>query len=280
MSYDKEKIKETDTEILSPDERKISEMLGNLRMIGAPKDFDHRLKARIANSSPVRHNSAGFLPVLRYVLPLGLFFVIGATLIWNNSLNIDQDNVPSIAETTQPVAPVITAPLQADASSRGIETSSVQPNISNSSPVKIEEVIARQPKTSARKIEKNSGTDNRSFDIALGQAPKPILPKGFDTEPVITRAAPPGFENKRRFTAKEVFSAIGVEAEFDSRSWKVRSVVKDSAADRSGIRAGDLMEAIDGRPLDDKTIFTGGFSAKTINIVRESKSLLIELKNR
>ena len=113
-----------------------------------------------------------------------------------------------------------------------------------------------------------------SEDKGLKAAPKPILQRGSSVEPITANAAP----KSQQLTAREVLSTIGVEAQFEGNGWKAGSVVKDSIAARSGIQAGDLIEAIDGEPLDNKKIFTGGFNAKTVKIVRNSKNLEINLK--
>jgi len=265
MSYKNDKIKETADEILSPDEQKISEMLGNLKIVPAPKDFDHRLKARIANASPPGYRPFAFFPVLKYAMPLGLFLLIGGALIWSGGLNINNNSVPSVAETNGPFVPAAVAgPRPEPTSTREIEAQAAETGIDSSSPAKNENALVTKPKTPGRKVEKTSATDISSVDKALKQAPKTIVPKGSET--------------RRLSTAREVLSTIGIGAEFEAKGWKVGSVAKDSPANRSGIRTGDVIEALDGQPLDDKKVFTGGFNAKTVKILRESKTLQIDLK--
>ncbi|MBC7899770.1 MAG: hypothetical protein H7070_06915 [Saprospiraceae bacterium] len=279
MKYDKDKFTDGENGTLSVDDRKVAEMLGNLRIIGAPKDFDHRLKARIANASPSAHTAGRFFPVLRYVMPLALFLLIGGAFIWNSALNGGQNGVTPIAETVQPVIPAtIARPAIIENKSVETATSAAPPQSENFSPAKIEVTAVRQPKASSRKVETVSENGISSVDRALKQAPKTILPRGFDPEPIVANVVPPGPENKKQFTVREFLAAIGIDAVFAGSFWKVGSVVKNSPADNAGLRTGDLIESIDGRTADEQTVFADGFKAKTIKIVRESKTLVIDLK--
>ncbi len=280
MSYKNDNSREIENEILNSDERKIAGMLGNLRRIEAPKDFDYRLKARIANAKPSNDRPAAFLPVLRYVMPLGLFLVVGGALMWNGGMNIDNDSVPVVAETVQPfVGPVEARPVPNNSSSVEVGTAAVVPQTVDSSQPRIEQAEMRKGKTFPGKIERISATSGTSsVDLALKQAPKTILPPGFNSEPVSVNNTVPDSGNPRQFTAGEVLSTIGIEAKFENKGWKVGSVSKGSLAEVSGIQAGDSIEAMDGEALGDKKIYTGGFNAKKVRVVRDSKDIEINLK--
>ncbi len=69
-------------EILSVGDVKIQQMIKNLHRVDAPKDFDFRLKARIANAKSTDFQPR-FLPVLRYVLPLSVVVLIFTFVIIN-----------------------------------------------------------------------------------------------------------------------------------------------------------------------------------------------------
>lgn len=276
MIYKNEINKEIESEVPNSDERKIAGMLGSLKRIEAPKDFDHRLKARIANAKPESFRPAAFFPVLRYVMPLGLFLVVGGALMWNGGMHIDNDSVPSVAETVRPVEARseanITRPVE-------IGTAAIVPQTVDSLPPRIEQAAMRKGKASSGKIERISATSGTSsVDMALREAPKTILPPGFNSESVTVNNAVPDSGIPRQFTAGEVLSTIGIEAKFENKGWKVGSVAKGSFAEVSGIKPGDSIEAMDGEALGDKKVFTGGFNAKKIKVVRDSKDLEINLK--
>ncbi len=87
-----------DSEILSAEDEKIRSLLGNLKRVGAPKDFDFRLKARFANAKSKKDYRTQFLPALRYVLPLSLVLLICAAVVFNSVYFADTQNVSPIAE--------------------------------------------------------------------------------------------------------------------------------------------------------------------------------------
>ncbi|MEJ7846889.1 MAG: hypothetical protein WKF92_02245 [Pyrinomonadaceae bacterium] len=280
MIYKNEKNREIKSEVLNSDEQKIAGMIGNLKRIEAPKDFDYRLKARIANANPASYRPAAFFPILRYVMPLGLFLLVGGALMWNGGMNIDNESVPSVAETVQPfVRPVEGRPEANISRPDEIGTAAVVPQMIDTSEPRIEQAAIRKGKTSLGKIERISATSRTSsVDMALKQAPKTILPRGFDSEATTINNTIPNSGIPRQFTAGEILSTIGIKAKFQGKGWKVGSVAKGSLADSSGIQPGDSIEAIDGEALGDKKVFTGGFNAKKIRVVRDSKDLEINLK--
>lgn len=278
MIYENEKDKEIESEVLNSDERKIAGMLGNLKRIDAPKNFNYRLKARIANARPENFRPAAFSPILRYVMPLGLFLVVGGALMWNGGFNIDSDNVPSVAESVQPfVQPAETRP-ESNITRSG-EIGTAVPQTADSSQPQIELAAVRKARTSSGKVVRISATSGTSsVDRNLKEAPKTILRRGLDPESVTVNNTAPDSGIPRQFTAGEVLSTIGIESKFENKGWKVGSIAKGSLAESSGIRAGDLIEAMDGEALGDKKAFTGVFNAKKIKVVRDSKGLEINLK--
>lgn len=280
MSYKNDKSKEMVDEILGPDEQRVAGMLGSLKRIDAPKDFDYRLKARIANAKPANYRPATFSPILRLVMPLGLFIVVGGVLMWNGGMDFDNDSVPSVAETVQPyVRPVEPRPEANISRPVDAGTVAVVPPTTNSSAPRIEQASIRRGKNSLGRIERISATSRTSsVDMALKEAPKTILPRGFDAEATTMSNSVPGSGIPRQFTAGEVLSTIGIEAKFQGKGWKVGSVSKGSLADSSGIRAGDSIEAMDGEALGDKKSFTSGFNAKKVRVVRDLKDIEINLK--
>ncbi len=279
MDHDNEKRSHsTGNGNLNPDENKISEMLGELKLVKAPRDFDHRLKARIASSSPGGHGSGGFFHILRYALPLCLFLIIGAAVIWNSSLSVVQSDIPSISESTKPIGQVLpNQDMPADTNHGVTETAGTRMQAASNLIVNSARKAGKLPELNNKKV---SGPEGLSIDKALTQAPKTILPRGFSSEPLRPKFVPRGFDNKRQFTESDVLGTLGIEAVFDGGRWKVTSVVNNSPADHAGIRTDDQIEAIDGQTLENKKLFTGGFSIKTIMVVRESKNLTIDLKNR
>jgi len=55
-------------------------------------------------------------------------------------------------------------------------------------------------------------------------------------------------------------------------------VKKGSSAERSGLRAGDVVEGINDKPVSDKTSFNGKFAGKSVQVRRDGKIVRIDLK--
>ena len=77
---------------------RVWQIIDRFEPVAAPKDFDFRVKARIANAKPGDFQSR-FLPVLRYVLPLSVVGLILAFVIFNGFYSFDNKTVPQVAET-------------------------------------------------------------------------------------------------------------------------------------------------------------------------------------
>jgi C-terminal processing protease CtpA/Prc len=69
---------------------------------------------------------------------------------------------------------------------------------------------------------------------------------------------------------------LGIDADFGSNGWKVRSVSANSVASRGKVQAGDIIEAIDGQELKGKSLPKG--TATTVTVRRDGKTINLNLK--
>ncbi|MEO6654475.1 MAG: PDZ domain-containing protein, partial [Pyrinomonadaceae bacterium] len=88
---------------------------------------------------------------------------------------------------------------------------------------------------------------------------------------------PKGFDRDVQIPAKDILTLIGVNAEFAGAEWKAGSVVRDSIAERSGIKKGDVIDAVNDQSLTEKTLFGNRFNIKILRVRRDGKSVLISL---
>lgn len=269
-------------ESLSADEQKIAHLLGSLKRVEAPKDFDLRLKAKIANAAPVTRPSWRLIPVLKYALPSILIMAVaGMFLIRDTSVPVDVSTVadqPKPVETVPvPAANPVQPPVVVDQSttlasvdtpertelpsSRRIVRPATQPRISTE-----RAVIATAP------------TPRMSEDKALTGSNVIITPPNLNTKG--TQEKPDDFDTSAAIGIRQVLSALDIDANFDGAAWKVRSVKKGGFGERSDVRAGDAIIEIDGRKIEENTSYKGSVSAKTIKIRRGEKIVDIELKYR
>lgn len=272
-----------ENEILSRDDARVRDLLGSLERVDAPKDFDFKLKARIANGAPKDVQPRVF-PILRYAAPLGLAVIILAVIVFNGLYSFDRNSVPTIASNSaaNPVENLslpdnsqpqfVAASNTEDLKNPAAETFDVNKFSGNSKNELTENL--RKPK-SASQDEKNGGGST----LKAGTQPKIFLPPGISSNKTIE--APKDLTSA--LSVKDVLSLIGVEGNFSDNKWKVEAVRQNSQAERSGVKVNDVIEAIDEKDLSTGTISTdskGTFSGKKLTVVRGGERLEIKLQNK
>lgn len=279
---------DSETEILSADDKRLHEMLCGLKKVNAPKNFDFHLKAKIAKANPEDIQTASLLPFLRYFLPFSVVILLAVFVGFNLFLTTGQNAETEVVKTTiqpsqlqeNPVAinpkvevSTISAnvlPVQANFvqpddktvassnSARRIANAETTPNLSNKRDV--------SPK------ENNSNEKVFSRDSALASS-EVLTPKGI---PSIFNSPKKSVENSDEKIKKNL-EFIGITAVPELGKWKVVAVDATNMAARSGIQIGDLIETIDGIKLDGNSAENSNFSLKNIQIVRKGKSISLEL---
>ena len=79
--------------------------------------------------------------------------------------------------------------------------------------------------------------------------------------------------------AQTFLNVFGMNGAFGDAGWKVESVTPDSLAARSGVKTGDVIEAMNDQALTEKTTFNGKYNAKSLRVRRDGTSMQIILKN-
>jgi PDZ domain len=276
MSNKNFQIEENET--LSGDDEKVRRMLGALPRVDAPNDFDFRVKARIAAAKPEDFKPRRLFPVLRYVAPLALVVIILGVIVLNNLYSVDSNEMPIVQTPAENVNSQPKEPLVA-------ETNSQTPNAPIGASNKIEvfpevsknELVANSKKTfDAKPNAKNDGGGSKVDAVKNSRV---ITPPGI--VPNVQVEAPQDLTTT--YAVKDVLSFIGINATFADKKWKVNSVQQNSPAARSGVRTGDVIEAIDENRLASETISTnskGTFSGKKLTVARGGEKLEIELQNK
>lgn len=276
--------KAEETEILSADEIKISKMVGSLDRVSAPKDFDFRLKARIAARQ--QGYRTGHRQWLRYALPAGAASFVLAFGLYTTNFFAPPAPPENIVQTTPLNFESKTSPSHANSQNVAAVSSNTEINdgdtgiIANESPTESsgKELIYLAEKSappkkdlaSRNKIEDNfNGSSVESVNL-----PIQILPPGINANASVKKI--PDFEIGK-MTATELLREIGVETDAGNKL-TVKSVRPNSLADRSGVKAGDVVEAIDGEKIDGKNLAPKFSTGKTLTVSRSSKKVEINLK--
>jgi len=270
-----------ETEILSADEQKVREMCCSLKKIDAPKDFDFKLKARIANTKP--HDfQPRFRFAFRYAMPaLALFLVLGL-LAYNGGFWSSNDN-KIIAESsfgaTNSALPQNTMVSNfSPPEQKTDENLAVLP--SNQSFPKLPEKtqvadnIPPIPKKDLRENKQNSNGGSKDFGFTRDIPKQP----NFNSNPVLPN--PQNNEKSSPMPVKDVLSIMGVNANFENGKWTVKSVVANGLGEASGIKENDIIEAIDDQLLSAETINLKTFSGKILTVTRNGAKSQIKLRNK
>jgi membrane-associated protease RseP (regulator of RpoE activity) len=273
------------------EQTRLWEMLGGLNRVEAPKDFDFQLKAKIARAKPGDYQQTGFFPALRYVLPLSAVLVLLSIFALSGLYFVGNNSVPSVAVTETPNPSVNTA-LR--------ENSFVDPNeVANINPSPIEELpvnnsAIKQPEIPNKKPEvAQSNKEGGSKDFS-DEKPKLITPKEKDTGTISRDIAgtnpkvwtPQGINpnqkpetivnpNVATTDLNGLLEITGIKTE----SAKVISVGKNSLAERSGVRVGDVIEAINGKEVIGDSLKVKTSDVKTLIVLRngERKEIVLQI---
>lgn len=266
-----------ENEILSRDDEKIRRMLGDLNRVDAPKDFDFRLKARIANSKPQDFQATRLFPILRYAAPLGLAIVILAFFVVNGLFSVEESSVAtvdtnvvkSIGENTvsanysQPEQFVAAVNSQTEDIGNSNSLNKQKKETNPSSKDLLFAANTGKPKSDAPKTTNNGGS---SRDEAV-KSPDILLP--------------PGFGSNNSFSVKDILSINGIEAELSGKKWTVKSVLQNSSAERLGIKTNDVIEAINDNKISTETITSkGAINVKKLTVARGGEKIEINLQKK
>lgn len=286
-----------DGEILSREDEKVRALLGSLKRVAAPADFDFRLKAKIARARPNDYRPAQFLPVLRYVLPLGLVLFVSALAVLNGVYFTDGKSAQPIAENRfENSSAANTSDTAAKIASNSVESVQIAPKepeiLTAFNQPKVEDkrkqTAANPPldvasringKTKAKtSLDKNSDENtiySRTSAFSLANA---ITPPGINPNKTVQTS--PNINGAKPLTVREVLSQLGIEAVYAGENWTVKSVGQNTLAERSGIKTGDAVEAIDGEKLTDKPLKHITVEGKKLTIARGVEKIEIFLGSK
>ena len=237
-------------------------MVEELKPVAAPNDFDFRVKARIANAKPSDFQKPRLLPILRYVLPLSVAAVILGLFVFNSTYFSDTQTSTQIARTN------IEAPkINTDSTANFSPSNQLAftPPSGDFAPVTNETSIAQIPSKTPQKAELNQGkkvetaklSTTRSMKVPVKTAAKDSdggshliastgtsirTPKGINLNANVSNAA--NIEAPRTINDEQLLSFNGMETALENGKRTVKSLAKNSVADRSGVKVGDVIEQI------------------------------------
>jgi hypothetical protein len=248
----------SDEENLNHDEHRVAELISTLKHVDAPANFNTRVRARIAGRREVKPRRS-MVPVFAGVVTLALLAVVGYLGV--RSLNIPVN--PQSTETANTRAPspavndsdqhALTAPTPSTPAGNGQALGTTTPARKRAEPVQrggsIDEASKDDPKLNGRNLDPAQRKSGDTSVVGSGQVPISVM-----------------------------FDALGVHANWNGSGWQVESVREKSVAERGGVRAGDVIESIDGKAVGEKTNFNDNIIGRSLRVRRGGSSVEIPFK--
>jgi hypothetical protein len=263
----------------------------------APNDFDFRVKARIAGAKPADFQPSIF-PFLRYALGLSVVGLILAFVVFNGVYSIDDKTAPPIASSNfKPTEKEI--PTVNSSPSEQIAEASVPPSFENEKPI----IEITKPKSGRTENKKQPAISEKETLLAVVKSPeklqinntkeddnsggsqvqslKPaisIMPKGMSNSTQIVEN-PSSFEQVNSMTAEQILSVLGIQIVSENGKRQVKKIKPNSAAEHSGVKVGDLIEAIDDEKLTSEPIRSKTVQGKKLTVMRGTERREIPIHN-
>ncbi|MEP7213110.1 MAG: hypothetical protein ABI791_08550 [Acidobacteriota bacterium] len=268
------RVNEPKIEELDADDAKIAQMLAGLKRVDAPANFEFKLKARIANAArPTR--GLGFIPsFVRYAAPLALIAAVSSLFYLNSSSDPAPVQTAGVAPQISTVSEIANMAAAPGETSTAAAVETPRPLLAaNRSKLP----VSTRP-VDVKLVQRNTGEQDRS-KVSAVTPPRIILPRGITPNGLPDGAQSPPMNNKVDLTASGVFPILGIDALYDD-GWKVRAVKVNGMGDRAGVKAGDVLEAIDENQLGKDAVFKSGFNGKVMKVRRDGKLLELRLQNK
>ena len=262
--------------------------------VDAPNDFNFQVKARIANANPSDFQLQLF-PVLRYVLPLSVVGLILAFVIFNGVYSLDDKTVSPIADskfqTSDKKENLSASSSTAEQITDDSKPSEVQESIAGNPNIQTPEnkkelktpqvgnqlVAVKSTKKLQIKMPKDKGKNSGGSQILAVSPPRIFTPKGLN--PTQKIETPSNFEKINTITAGQILSELGIETVLKNGKWEVKSVKQNSVGERSRVKVGDSIEAIDGAKLSGEPIRAKTIEGKKLTVLRGAEKIEISLRN-
>jgi hypothetical protein len=259
---------------LDQDDERVASILGALKRVEAPADFDLRLKGRIARGAPAI--SSAFTPWIRFAAVPGALGVLALFLMFSGVFTFNSNSVPPVADLSQGKQETI-APQPIPT----VETRMVAPPIIEDTEevADVKETVPVQ--AMSRTTRKPINSQSRGGSVLRTQRETNIIinPPGINPGTINTNQRPRGFESGA-ISIRGVLSAFGVDVEQAAEGWKVKAVSANSAGERSGIQTADLVEMVGDQTVKGKVSLPGRVFFDSITLVRSGKRIVIKLAGR
>ena len=271
-------------------------VIGEFKQVDAPQDFNFRVKARIANAKP-KNNHSPLFPILRYVLPFSAIVLILTFVVFNEIYSLSDKTAPPIAESDNKLLKQkedSASPTNSLTARQTVEDSRflevAQPAINNQvaqpfkTKKKSETYEDKNQYAAVKNVKKpqiKTALDNeKGFDGShdnASSASRNLTPKGLN--PTKTVEPLPNAGSANPVTVEQILSELGIEIALENGRRQVKKIKSNSVAERSAVKVGDLIEAIDGVKLTSEPVRSKTIEGKKLVILRGAEKIEILLHN-
>jgi hypothetical protein len=263
---------ENEKEFIDRDEEAVSNLVGGLKHVEAPDNFERRVMSLIAGGEPKTRSFFSF-PALTLAAGAVIVLLIGSIVFYNVRRPVARENDVVRTPVTAPVQQS-SAPLQQPAAPQ--PTANPEAVAQNGDePIQQIPVPNRQIPKQMRP-ETNSNIGGGSITLGLGQA-RPVPPEGIDPRSRRTNVNTSEIVSPNAIPVRDILEMSGISSEYKNE-WVVKSVAKNSIAERSGVKTGDAVTAINDKQLTADTNFHGSGSINSLTVRRDGQSLTLKLK--
>ncbi len=238
-------------------------MLAGLKAVEAPEGFEGAVRTKIAEG---RRDSSITRPTLwlaaKFALPLVLLLLLGGFLIVSSDGDVNVEMIQPVGESKTSVAQLDIA----EPTSPAVATAANGSSLRNAS--------VQSDRNSQTQVNQPQGG---SQDLALSPDNTTVFPTDVDPRrSPITNSRPP---MGAPISLASVLSMIGISSTCSSAGCLAMKVQEGSIAAIAGIQDGDLISAIDGRPINSGGI-SGQFSMSEITLIRAGKKMTFSIARR
>lgn len=259
---------------------RIWQMIQSLPRIDAPTDFNSQFRSRLAKSKASDFRPAWWKS-LRYSVPVFAAVLVLTMVFASQNFFVSTPQPEELAVIQKDDEPTVLIDNAAEAKTIDSNITATNINMSsgdvNSTP-KIETTPAPQSLAENRDADKKEITPKTdddftgSRDFGVNTAPPPILPNGISPPSDNPGTSPGEMMNPEGSNVEAMLSFLGIETVSENGKLRVTSVKPNSIPARSGLRNGDLIEAIDGKSVSGSDRI---MTFRTLTILRGNQIITI-----
>lgn len=270
-------------ENLTLEDKEFRRVLGNLEKIDVPNDFGFSVRAKIANKKEFKKSFLGSF--LKIATPISFVLLVGIFIFSNYS----KQNVQNIttSETTQEIniannnkqiskeePEKLIAILNNNNTPKNTESKSI--NIVNNELPRNSKQQVEVKKVNNLHINKIKKDEILSSVSAVTEAKRVIVPKGLNQnnkiEKTESNVAPASFE------IEKILGELGIETVEANNKLTVKSIKKNTVAERSGLKSGDIVESLDNQKITPKQTSGKVSNGNILTVVRDGKTIELKLQ--